>query len=131
MVMKGGVHLRLMGEAMEREDPWDENDGEELEAEILRADHPFGADLRGTTPEEAEGELSIDDALARERPERRTTDEVIALEDEGTSDVEGELVAEGSLERDDFASPEESALSIRGTAPGATDHDDPHDPDED
>ena len=32
---------------MEREDPWDENDGEELEAGIMRADHSFGADLRG------------------------------------------------------------------------------------
>jgi len=31
---------------MERDDPWDENDGEELEAEIMRADHAFGADLR-------------------------------------------------------------------------------------
>ena len=90
---------------MEREDPWDENDGEELEGEILRADHPFAADLRGTTPEEAEGELSIDDALARERPEKRTTDEVIALEDEGASDEEGELVADDSVERDDFPSP--------------------------
>ena len=116
---------------MEREDPWDENDGEELEGEILRADHSFGADLRGTTPEEAEGELSIDDALARERPEERTIDEVIALEDEGTPDGEGELVADSSLEKDDFASPEESALSIRGTAPGATDHEDPHAVDED
>jgi hypothetical protein len=116
---------------MEREDPWDENDGEELEAEILRADHPFGADIRGTTPEEAEGELSIDDALARERPEKPPTDEVVALEDEGASDADGELVADDSLERDDFASPEESALSIRGTAPGATDHEDPHAVDED
>jgi hypothetical protein len=116
---------------MEREDPWDENDGEELEGEILRADHPFAADLRGTTPEEAEGELSIDDALARERPEKPTVDEVIALEDEGGSDEEGELVADDSVERDDFASPEESALSIRGTAPGATDHEDQHGLDED
>jgi hypothetical protein len=115
---------------MEREDPWDENDGEELEAEIMRADHPFGADLRGTTPEEAEADLSIDDALARERPEGRTIDEVVALEDEGALDVEGELVADGSVERDDFASPEESALSIRRTVPGGTDHDDPHAVDE-
>ena len=97
----------------------------------MRADHPFAADLRGTTPEEAEGELSIDDVLAGARPEKRTTDEVIALEDEGAPDEEGELVADDSVERDDFPSPEESALSIRGTAPGATDHEDPHAVDED
>lgn len=33
---------------MEQEDPWDENDGEELKAEIMRADHAFGVDLWGT-----------------------------------------------------------------------------------
>jgi hypothetical protein len=115
---------------MGTDDPWDENDGEELEAEIMRAAQPFGADLRGTTPEEAETDLSIDDALARERPEGRTIDEVIALEDEGALDAEGELVADDSLEKDDFASPEESAVSIRGAAPGATDHEDPHADDE-
>jgi len=111
---------------MEREDPWDENDGEELEAEIMRADHPFGMDLRGTTEEEALADLSIDEALARERADGRIVDEVVAVEADGVLDEEAELVADGSLERDDFASPEESALSIRGTAPGATDHDDPH-----
>jgi hypothetical protein len=115
---------------MGTEDPWDENDGEELEAEMMRTDRPFGADRRGTTAEEAETDLSIDDALARERPEGRTVDEVVGLEDEGSLDVEGELVADGSLEKDDFASPEESALSIREAAPGATDHDDPHSVDE-
>jgi hypothetical protein len=39
------------------------NDGEELEAGILRADHPFGVDLRGTTPEgscEDEGALDVE-----------------------------------------------------------------------
>jgi hypothetical protein len=29
-------------------------------------------------------------------------------------------------QRDEFASPEEAALSVRDDAPGATDHDDPH-----
>jgi len=37
---------------MERDDQWDENDGEKLEAEIMRADHAFGANLHGTSPEE-------------------------------------------------------------------------------
>jgi len=111
---------------MERDDPWDENDGEELEAEIMQADHAFGVDLDGTTAEEERQDLSIDDALARERPEAPVTDEVVGLEDDGVSDVEGELVAEDSLEEDEFASPEEAAISIRNRAPGATDHEDPH-----
>jgi hypothetical protein len=32
---------------------------------------------------------------------------------------------------DEFPSPEESALTIRDDVPGATDHEDPHDDDED
>jgi hypothetical protein len=108
----------------------DEDDGEELEAEIMRADHPFAADLHGTTAEEAVAGQGLDEALARERPDSRTTDEAVGLEDEGTPDEEDELVADDSVERDEFASPEESALSIRNEAPGATDHDDPHPADE-
>ena len=117
---------------MDRDDlrDQDEDDGDELEAEIMRADHPFAADLRGTTAEEAVAGQGLDEALARERPEGRTTDEAVGLEDDGDPDEEGELVAEGSVERDEFASPEESALSIRDEAPGATDHDDPHPVDE-
>ncbi len=37
---------------MELDDPWDENDDQELEAEIIWAHHAFGADLYGTIPEE-------------------------------------------------------------------------------
>jgi hypothetical protein len=103
-----------------------ENDGEELEAEIMRTDHAFGVELDGTTAEEELQTLSIDDALARERPEAPVTDAVVGLEDGGVPDVEGELVAEGSFEEDEFASPEESAISIRDRMPGATDHRDPH-----
>jgi hypothetical protein len=95
---------------MERDDPWDENDGEELEAEIMRADHAFGADLRGTTEAEALAGPSLDQALAQERPEARTIDKAIEVVDDGTPDIEGELVVEGFLVSDDFASPEESAL---------------------
>jgi hypothetical protein len=111
---------------MDRDDPWDENDREELEAEIMRADHAFGVELDGTTVEEELQTLSIDDALARERPEAPVTDAVVGLEADGVPDVEGELVAEGSSEEDEFASPEESAISIRDRLPGATDHRDPH-----
>jgi hypothetical protein len=111
---------------MDRDDPWDENDGEELEAEIMRAYRPSGADLRGTTADEELAGIGLDEALTRERPEGRATDEVVAIEDDGTPDVEIELVADGTLESDRFASPEEAALSIRDRAPGATDHPDAH-----
>jgi len=104
----------------------DEYEAEELEADILQADRAFGAESFGTTAEEAlEGE-SLDQALAEERPERPTTDEAVEVVDEGPSDEEDELVGEAVIERDEFASPEEAALSIRDGAPGATDHPDPH-----
>jgi hypothetical protein len=35
------------------------------------------------------------------------------------------------IERDEFASPEEAALSVRDSVPVATDHDDPHPADTD
>ena len=38
----------------------------------------------------------------------------------------GQLVSDDSVEKDEFASPEEAALTIRNELPGATDHDDPH-----
>ena len=119
-----------MTERIDPDDPWEGDDGSELEAEIMRADHAFGAELRGTTAEEAVAGQSLDEALARERPEGRTTEEALEVVDDGVPDEEGELVAEGSLERDGFASPEEAALSVRDEAPGATDHDDPHAADE-
>lgn len=108
------------------DDPSDENADDELEAEIMRADRPFGSDRRGTTPDEAlEGE-GLDEALARERSDSRSTDEALGIVDDGALDEEDELAAEGSVEEDEFASPEEAALTVRDEAPGATDHDDPH-----
>lgn len=108
------------------DDPSNENADDELEAEIMRADRPFGSDRKGTTPEEAlEGE-GLDEALAQEGSGSRTTDEALGIMDDGALDDEGELAAEGSVEEDQFASPEEAALRIRDEAPGATDHDDPH-----
>jgi hypothetical protein len=116
---------------METEDPWDEDGDDELEAEILRANRPFGADRRGTTEGEALAGESIDDELAQERPDSPATDEAVGLEDEGIPDVEGQLVSDDSIEEDEFASPEEAALTIRDQVPGATDHEDPHPTDED
>jgi hypothetical protein len=115
-----------MTERIDPDAPWDGGDRSELEAEIMQADHAFGAESRGTTAEEAIEGLGLDEALTRETPERRTVDEAFELVADGATDDEIELVGEGSLEHDDFASPEEAALSVRDEAPGATDHDDPH-----
>jgi hypothetical protein len=112
------------------EDPRDEGDdeveGDELEASIMQADHAFGAESPGTTAAEAAEGETLDEALAQERPDTEATDEVLALVDDGIPDVEGELAAESAEQRDEFASPEEAALSVRDSVPGATDHDDPH-----
>jgi hypothetical protein len=59
-----------------------------------------------------------------------STDEALSVVDGGVSDDEDELVGDAVLERDEFVSPEEAALSVRDSAPGATDHDDPHPADE-
>ncbi|MGA9161165.1 MAG: hypothetical protein WB297_09935 [Actinomycetota bacterium] len=115
---------------MEKEDPWDEDGDEALEAEIMGADRPFGADRRGTTEEEALAGESIDDELAQERPARPATDAAVGLEGDGIPDAEGQLASDDSLEEDAFASPEEAALTIRNELPGATDHEDPHDVEE-
>src|SRR5919106_5787065 len=110
----------------ETKDPDDPSAGDELEAEIMRANRPFGAGLHGTTPEEALEGRSLEEALAAEQPDGPTVDEAVGIPDDGVPDEEEELVAEDSIEMDEFTSPEEAALSIRDEAPGATDHDDPH-----
>jgi len=111
---------------MDDVEPQDADESDELEAEIMQADHAFGTESVGTTAEEAlEGE-TLDQRLAEERPERPSTDEVLSVADEGVSDDEDELVGEGVLERDEFAAPEEIAVTERDRVPGATDHADPH-----
>jgi hypothetical protein len=115
---------------MEDQEPRDADEGDELEAAIMQTDHAFGAESVGTTAEEGlEGE-TLDERLAEEWPERPSTDEALSVVDEGVSDEEDELVGDAVTQRDEFASPEEAAMSVRGDVPGATDHDDPHPPDE-
>ena len=111
---------------MEDQEHPDEQEGEELEASIMQADHAFGSESVGTTAEEELAGETLDQRLAEERPERPGTDEVLSVIDEGLSDDEDELVGEVVLERDEFASPEEAAITERDRAPGATDHADPH-----
>lgn len=115
-----------MAEYDPRDEGDDEVEGDELEAEILRADHAFGAELPGTTAAEAIAGEGLDRALAEERPEPASIDEVVSVVDDGVSDLEEELAGDVVFERDEFASPEEAALSVRETVPGATDHDDQH-----
>ena len=116
---------------MEDPEPRDADDGDELEAAIMQADHAFGAESAGTTAEEGLQGESLDQRLAEEMPDRPNTDEALSVVDEGLSDEEDELVGDAVTQRDEFASPEEAALSVRESAPGATDHDDAHPPDED
>jgi hypothetical protein len=112
--------------SMEDQEPRDSDDGDELEADIMQADHAFGAESVGTTVEEELAGESLDQRLAEERPDRPSVDEVLEVIDEGTSDDEAELVGDAVVERDEFASPEEAALSVTDSPPGVTDHDDPH-----
>jgi hypothetical protein len=116
---------------MEDQEPRDADESDELEATIMQTDHAFGAESVGTTVEEELAGESLDQRLAEERPERPSIDETLSVVDEGPSDDERELVADAVIERDEFASPEEAALSVRDKAPGATDHDDPHPNDSD
>ena len=116
---------------MEDQEPRDADDGDQLEAAIMQTDHAFGAESVGTTAEEGlEGE-TLDQRLAEERPERPSTDEALSVVDEGLSDDEAELIGDAVTQNDEFASPEEAALSVRDSVPGATDHDDPHPEDAD
>jgi hypothetical protein len=111
---------------MEDREPRDADESDELEATIMQADHAFGAESEGTTAEEGLSGESLDDRLAEEQPERPSVDETLSVVDEGLSDDEDELVRDAVIERDEFAAPEETAMSVREDAPGATDHDDPH-----
>ena len=111
---------------MEDQEPRDADDGDELEAAIMQTDHAFGAESVGTTAEEGREGETLDQRLAEERPERPSNDEALSVFDEGLSDDESELVGDAVTQRDEFASPEEAAMSVREDAPGATDHEDPH-----
>jgi len=116
---------------MEDQEPRDADDSDELEAAIMQTDHAFGAESVGTTAEEGlEGE-TLDQRLAEERPERPGIDEALSVVAEALYKDEIELVGDAVTQRDEFASPEEAAMSVRDDAPGATDHDDAHPDDED
>jgi hypothetical protein len=102
----------------------DEDPGEELEAAIEQADHPFASDSFGTTAQEQEEGESLDQRLSEERSDRPSDDLQLALEDFDAPDDEKQLVGQGSLEHDPFVAPEEAAMTVREKAPGAVDHPD-------
>lgn len=116
---------------MEDQEPRDADEADELEASIMQANHAFGSESFGTTAEEELAGESLDQRLAEERPDSTETDEVMSVVAEGVSDDEAQLVGDAVIERDEFASPEEAAMSERDNGPGVTDHDDPHPVDKD
>src|SRR6266498_4090204 len=71
---------------MEDQEPRDADEGDEIEAEIMQADHAFGAESVGTTVEEELAGETLDQHLAEERPERPGIDTALSVVDEGTSD---------------------------------------------
>src|SRR5688500_7859736 len=116
---------------MEDQEPRDADESDELEAAIMQADHAFGAESVGTTAEEGLAGESLDQRLAEERPDRSSNDIALSVVDEGPFDDEDGRVGDAVVERDECAAPEEAALSEPDSAPGATDHDDPHPADRD
>jgi hypothetical protein len=108
------------------EDP-EEDPGEELEAMIEQADHPFASESFGTTAEEQEEGEPLDERLGEERPEEPPLDRQLAIEDFDGPDDEKEMVGQASLEHDNFVAPEEAAMTVRDKAPGAVDHPDDDD----
>jgi hypothetical protein len=96
--------------------------GDELEALIERADHPFASESYGTTASEERAGERLDDRLAEERPDRPPVEVELAIEDVDAPDDEPEMIGEASLERDPFVAPEEAAMTVRDVAPGGVDH---------
>jgi hypothetical protein len=109
----------------------DEDPGEDLEAMIEQADRPFATESFGTTAEEQEEGESLDQRLAEEQPSKSPLDLELAIEDFDAPDEEKQLVGQGSFEHDPFVAPEEAAMTVRDTAPGATDHPEEPEIDED
>ena len=105
----------------------DQDPGEDFEARIEQADRPFASESFGTTAEEQEEGESLDQRLAEERPDGPTLDTTLSLEDVDAPDDEAELVGQGTIEHDPFVAPEEAAMTVRESAPGAVDHADEHD----
>ena len=105
----------------------EQDPGDELEAEMGRADGPYASESFGVTAAEEEEGESLSRRLAEELPDRDgagdggPSEDYVALEDDADGDPE--LVGEGHRDHDPFLAPEESAVTVRRTVPGATSHD--------
>jgi hypothetical protein len=87
--------------------------GEQLEAMIEQADHPFATESFGTTAEEESRGESLDRRLAQEQQGEPLVDAVLVIEDSDEPDEESEMVGTASLEHDPFIAPEEAAVHVR------------------
>lgn len=117
---RSGDHDLPSWDAQDGGDP-EGDPGDELEAAIERADHPFASESFGLTADEAEEGESLDRRLGQERPDRDSDEDYVALEDAGEGDEE--LIGDASRGHDPFVAPEEAAVRIRQRAPGAVEHD--------
>src|SRR6266540_3279715 len=105
----------------------EEDPGEELESMIEQADRPFASESFGTSAEEQEEGEPLDQRLREERPDKPPVELQLAMEDFDAPDDEKEMVGQASLEHDRFVAPEEAAMTVRDSAPGAVDHPDDDD----
>ncbi|MEA2506399.1 MAG: hypothetical protein QOH48_1017 [Actinomycetota bacterium] len=87
--------------------------GEQLEAVIEQADHPFGSESFGTTAEEGSRGESLDQRLAQERQSQTPADTALVIEDSDQPDEESEMLGDASLEHDPLLAPEEAAVHVR------------------
>lgn len=100
-----------------------EDDVEEYTEELIEhAEGPMAT--FGTTAEEERRGRSLDSRLAAEGAVGPTERDDLEMLDESGTDDEGEMVGEAADEHDPFLSPEDAAMSVRDTAPGAVDHPD-------
>jgi len=101
------------------DDPVEDDD---LESLIEHADRPFASESFGTTADEQRAGETLDERLSEERPEGRTWDEELEIEDLDEPDDEPELIGRATVSRDPFGAPEEAAMSVRDDAPGGVDN---------
>lgn len=110
------------GPRHERNDVNEERTPDDAEEPYSPPDEPEGSFEDATTASGAlEGE-TIDERLARERPEdaRGQAEPVGRLAEEDRPDTEPELIGELSDDEDDDLTSEEAAMRVGEDAPGAT-----------
>src|SRR2546430_15603909 len=84
----------------------EEDPGEELEAMIEQADHPFATESFGTTAEEQEEGEPLEQRLREVRRDKARLERQLPIEEFDAPDEEKEMVGQASVEPDDFVAPE-------------------------